>query len=80
MEKPIQARDKRVHCEFCGVVGTLIRQERNALGLSQRELAQKVGIDRVSLTSMEEGRQHIPVHLLYLLAAALNMPVTGLLP
>jgi transcriptional regulator with XRE-family HTH domain len=43
------------HCS----VGLRIRQIREALGLSQDDLAKRVGLKRVSVTNTEIGRQRL---------------------
>lgn len=43
------------HC----AVGLLIRQIRETLGLSQDDLAKRVGLKRVSVTNIEIGRQRL---------------------
>ena len=51
MSQPIEA----VH----QAVGIRIRSIREALGLSQAELAKRIGLTRVSLTNIEIGRQRL---------------------
>lgn len=46
--------------EACHIaVGIKIRQIREALGMTQGDLAKRVGLQRVSVTNMEIGRQRI---------------------
>lgn len=51
MEKPIEA------CH--AMVGMRIRAIREMLGISQGDLAQRVGLKRVSVTNTEIGRQRL---------------------
>lgn len=51
MVKPIEA------CHVA--VGVRIRQVREALGLTQDDLAKRVGLKRVSVTNTEIGRQRL---------------------
>ena len=61
-------------------IGKLVRGERLKLGLTQDELAQRVGLTRTSINNIEHGRQKIQVHTLYTIAAMLFVPVNALLP
>ena len=47
--------------------------------LSQQDLAKRVGLTRVSITNIENGRHRIQVHTLYAIARALEVPVVQLL-
>lgn len=51
MAKPIEA------CHIS--VGVRIRMIRETLGLSQGDLAKRVGLQRVSVTNIEVGRQRL---------------------
>ena len=55
------------------VVGNRIREERNAGGMSQRDLARKVGLTRTSIANIEAGRQRFLLHTLSEFAVALNV-------
>ncbi len=61
-------------------IGKRIRAEREALGFTQIELAQGVGLVRASIVNIEGGRQKLPIHVLYQIASELAVPVHGLLP
>jgi transcriptional regulator with XRE-family HTH domain len=66
--------------ELYDQLGTLIRDRRKKLLLTQRDLAARIGISRASLANIETGRQKVLVHQLYALAAALNLKPSDLLP
>ena len=70
------ATDEAFHRYIAG----RIRDEREALGFSQAELAIEVGVTRTSIVNIETGRQHPPVYTLYHIARALAVPVAALLP
>lgn len=54
---------------------------KNARGMrSQAELAKASSLSRTSITNIEKGRQHLPLHTLYAIANALEIPITELLP
>jgi len=54
-------------------LGAAIRSRREALGMSQAKLADRVGMVRTSLTMIENGAQGVLVHQLLGLAAALRV-------
>jgi transcriptional regulator with XRE-family HTH domain len=61
--------------------GEAVAKRRNALGLTQVELATRVGISRASLANIERGRQNVLLHHAYSLASALEFSAVGdLLP
>jgi transcriptional regulator with XRE-family HTH domain len=61
-------------------LGKLVRQFRKDAGLTQTELATRVGLGRTSITNIELGQQHLSLHLLYALASALGTSPEKLLP
>jgi len=62
------------------LIGGIIKQKRNALGMKQDVLAGKLTISRGSLANIETGRQRILVHQLYEFAEALDLAPNDLLP
>lgn len=61
-------------------IGMTLRGAREALSMTQGELANVVGLSRTSLTNIELGRQRILVDQLAELANALHIPVSSLIP
>lgn len=61
-------------------LGTIIKERRRQLGLTQEHLSKQLGISRASLANVETGRQRVLVHQLYRLAEKLDVNVTTLLP
>lgn len=61
-------------------IGVVVKARRKKLGLTQEDLAGKLGISRGSLANIETGRQNILVHQLYRMAASLGLAPTDLLP
>jgi transcriptional regulator with XRE-family HTH domain len=61
-------------------IGMTLRGAREALSMTQGELAHVVGLSRTSLTNIELGRQRILVDQLAELANALHIPVSSLIP
>ena len=60
--------------------GRRLRGARTVAGLTQGTLAGQVGLNRTSITNIEKGRQHIPLHLLFSLASAVGVAPAALLP
>jgi transcriptional regulator with XRE-family HTH domain len=48
--------------------------------MTQQAVADRVGLTRTSITNIERGAQHISLHQLYLLAAAVGLQPAELLP
>ena len=60
--------------------GELLRARRKSAGLTQSQVAERVGLQRTSITNIEKGRQHVLLHQLILLAAAVGATPEELLP
>ena len=61
-------------------IGRTLRQRRETAGLTQGDVASRVGLSRTSITNIEQGRQHVTLHVLYALADALGSKPSDLLP
>jgi transcriptional regulator with XRE-family HTH domain len=73
-------KDSPEHSEFYKQLGANIRKNRLALGRSQDELARGIGLTRTSLTNIENGRQHPPLHTFCDIAEQLKIDPSALLP
>src|SRR5256885_8000892 len=62
------------------LVGTRVRERREEVGLTQAELARLVSASRTTVSNLEVGRQHVPLHQLYSVARALDVQLPALLP
>lgn len=60
--------------------GRRLRHARKTAKLTQEMLAEQVGLNRTSITNIENGRQRIPLHLLFSLATIVGVHPTSLLP
>ena len=60
-------------------MGAEIRGRREGLGLSQAQLADRIGVGRTSITMIERGAQAILVHQLLAIARALRVSPDKLL-
>lgn len=54
-------------------LGRTVAKRRGELGMSQAEVAAKLGLSRASLANLESGRQRIMVHQLFALVHALKL-------
>ena len=61
-------------------IGFRVRVAREVVGLTQEELAERLGMSRVSITNLELGRQRTPLDTLYRVARVLNVRPHRLLP
>lgn len=60
--------------------GLKLRDARKKAGLTQIDLAERVGLSRTSITNIEKGRQGVPLHMFLQLASAIGVQPGGLLP
>lgn len=59
--------------EYVHILGSIIRQERLKAGLTQDELAERVGIDPRTILKIENNRGNPKMEVLYPLIRALNI-------
>ena len=60
--------------------GKLVREHRQRLGLRQDQVGEAVGLSRTSITNIEQGRQKVLLHQVFLLAESLQVNPEALLP
>ncbi len=56
--------------------GRAVRRRRNELGLSQEDFADKAGIHRTYVSSIELGKVQISIRIAHQLAIALGIPLS----
>jgi len=61
-------------------IGAMLRQVRNLRGLSQTELAEKIGITFQQVQKYEKGTNRISASRLEAICAVLSVPVTQFFP
>lgn len=66
--------------EFYGELGRRIRAAREAVGVTQEELALRVELSRASVANIERGHQRVALHKFVELALALGVEPLRLLP
>lgn len=61
-------------------IGKQLKARRQAAGLTQQRLADRLEMTRTSITNIEHGRQRLPLHLLYRLCLTLEIDTSSVLP
>ena len=61
-------------------VGQQVLARRHELEMTQESLAKQVGASRTSITNLERGKQHVPLHQLLAIAEELGVDLHDLLP
>lgn len=61
-------------------VGAKIKQLRISKKYNQTELAEKIGLERTSVTNIETGKQKVTLATLYNISKFLDVPLDELLP
>ena len=65
---------------FYHKIGELIKDSRKLKNVNQETLSNQLGISRVSLVNIENGKQRAPIHVLMEISSLLNVPLKELLP
>lgn len=66
--------------DLYNIVGSKIQEIRKQKGISQIELAEKLGLSRTSISNIENGRHPIFLHHIYTIAEGFNIPLEAILP
>lgn len=61
-------------------VGLRLQRARRDRGVTQEELAKRIGLPRPSYANIESGRQRIPLDVVWRAAIVLSVPVGSLVP
>jgi transcriptional regulator with XRE-family HTH domain len=61
-------------------VGKMIRKARTQRGLTQLDLASRIGLNRTSVSNIEKGRQKLLLHTFYGIAGVLQVDPATLFP
>ncbi len=59
-------------------IGTRLRENRRRQNITQEALAASLGYDRTSITNIEAGTQHAPLHTLLVLWQALGVDISAM--
>lgn len=68
-------KQKKEINETCKAVGDCIRKERASKGISQRQLAKKIGISQQMLSRIEKGRENLSVSTIKKIADKLGRKI-----
>jgi transcriptional regulator with XRE-family HTH domain len=61
-------------------VGLRLQRARKERGITQEELAKRLGLPRPSYANIESGRQRVPLDVVWRVAVTLGVPITTLVP
>jgi len=61
-------------------VGLRLQRARRERGLTQAQLAQRIGLPRPSYANIESGRQRVPLDVVWRAAIVLGYPLSALVP
>lgn len=61
-------------------IGREIKRARELHGLTQSELADRVGVTRTSISNLESGRQRVPIDTLFSICDVLGTEPRDILP
>ena len=69
---------KRAKPDICERFGFAVKNMREDLGMTQEDLAEKARIHRTYLSDVERGTRNLSLINIERLAAALDVPISGL--
>jgi transcriptional regulator with XRE-family HTH domain len=61
-------------------VGLRLARARKDRGITQEELARRIGLPRPSYANIESGRQRVPLDVVWRAAIVLGQPIDALVP
>ncbi|MEO8608830.1 MAG: helix-turn-helix transcriptional regulator [Chloroflexota bacterium] len=61
-------------------IGERVKAHRTQIQVTQKQLADEIGVERTSITNIESGLQKLPIHQLYRICQALKVDPFDLLP
>ena len=61
-------------------IGAELKKIRKKKGYNQSDLAEKIGLERTSITNIETGRQKATVTVLYKICGLFDIEISDLLP
>jgi len=75
-----QAKNGVKYEEIKKTVGKNMRRLREGAGMTQQEIADKMGVTRCAVTLYETGRNNIPLHKAYEFADIMGVEINDILP
>ncbi len=73
-------RQNKQNRKFLQVIGLKIRTRRQQAGLTQQQLSDLIGVSRISVVNMEEGRHACTIETLMVLCRIFKCQYADLLP
>ena len=67
------------YVDFCENLRRNIRERRQAAGWTQQKLADKIGVDRTTITTYEKGKNNPSVYIVYALSKAFGCSIEELI-
>lgn len=61
-------------------IGEQLKSHRETRGLTQLQLAERVNLERTSITNIERGKQKLPLHVLFGVCHSMGIAVSDVLP
>lgn len=59
-------------------LGSVVKSQREQLGITQEELARRAGLHRTYITDVEGGKRNITIESMLKLASALNVSIADI--
>ena len=78
--KPQQVTSESFSASVNAAFGLKLRRLRRSQEISQGELASRVGLSRVTIATIEAGKQNTQLNHVFLFARALDAPFDSLMP
>lgn len=69
-------KERRKRTEIAVVVGRAIAEQRKLVGLTQPQVAERMGVEKETISRLETGTISQTVERLQMLSDALNCPIT----
>jgi predicted transcriptional regulator len=70
--------EERRAAEYIAIIAASIQRRRRAMGYTQKDLAQKLGVSQVIISRWENGEENFTVTTLAKISAALDMEFQNL--
>jgi len=72
--------DERRVAEFIALIAVSIQKQRCAQGLTQKELADKLGVPQAMVSQWENGEENFTAATLVRISTALGLPICNPIP
>ena len=69
--------DERKAAEFIALIARSIQEQRRIQGLTQKQLAEKLGVTQAMISQWENGEENFTVATLARISSALGLPLSN---